>query len=74
MRILVVASYAPSLLNFRGPLLVDLVNRGHSVSVAAPLLDESSSKTIRKLRGISVKPYSVSLQRAGLNFFLTLTA
>lgn len=36
MKICVVGSYAPSLINFRGPLLKLLVSRGHSVYALAP--------------------------------------
>ena len=35
-RILLIASFAPSLANFRGPLIRALVARGHDVHVAAP--------------------------------------
>ncbi|MFM8635757.1 MAG: glycosyltransferase family 4 protein [Planctomycetia bacterium] len=38
-QVLILASYAPSLLNFRGPLLRDLGNAGHTVHVAAPDFD-----------------------------------
>lgn len=34
--ILLLASFAPSLLNFRGPLIRDLLEAGHRVSVGAP--------------------------------------
>lgn len=36
MRVLVVGSYAPSLLNFRGPLIRRLIAKGHEVCVTAP--------------------------------------
>jgi glycosyltransferase involved in cell wall biosynthesis len=36
MHLLLLASYAPSLLNFRGPLIADIVAAGHRVSVGAP--------------------------------------
>lgn len=36
VKILLVASYAPSLVNFRGPLIRALVGQGHDVHVAAP--------------------------------------
>ncbi|PZN94790.1 MAG: glycosyltransferase family 1 protein [Alphaproteobacteria bacterium] len=35
-RILIIASFAPSLVNFRGALIRSLVNSGHEVHVAAP--------------------------------------
>ncbi len=38
MRVLLVGSYGPSLLNFRGPLIAALVAAGHEVHVAAPNL------------------------------------
>ncbi len=36
MHVLIIASYAPSLLIFRGRLIADILARGHSVSVCAP--------------------------------------
>lgn len=41
MHIIVLASYAPSLINFRGPLIRDIVAAGHQVSVGAPDIDDS---------------------------------
>lgn len=35
-KVLILGSYAPSLLHFRGPLIRDMVARGHSVVAAAP--------------------------------------
>lgn len=64
MRIAVLASYAPSLINFRGPLLADLVRRGHDVHAMAP---EMSADVVTKLETMGVVPYEVQLERNGIN-------
>lgn len=40
MHILILASYAPSLINFRGPLIRDIVAAGHQVSVGGPDIND----------------------------------
>lgn len=48
MRVLLVGSYGPSLLNFRGPLIADMLAQGHEVHVAAPdLKGELRTKLIK---------------------------
>lgn len=61
--ILLVASYAPSLVNFRGPLIEDLVARGHDVHVAAP---DIATGTGRTLRTMGAKVHETPLSRQGL--------
>lgn len=61
-RILLLASYAPSLLNFRGPLIRDMIGAGHSVSVGAPDIDATTRGDLEKL-GASV--HEVPLHRNG---------
>ena len=63
-KILVLASFAPSLVNFRGALLAEFVRLGHEVVVSAPGEDV---KTAKSLLGIGVKYRSIALQRTGLN-------
>jgi glycosyltransferase involved in cell wall biosynthesis len=65
-RILLIASYAPSLRNFRGALIEALIERGLEVHVAAPaLLSESSSRDWLTERGVFC--HDAPLSRAGLN-------
>lgn len=47
--VLVVGSYAPSLVHFRGPLIADIVKRGHRVIAAAPAIDEGIRLALEKL-------------------------
>lgn len=62
MHILIIGSFAPSLLNFRGPLIQDLIAAGHKVSVTAPDIDP----TIRAgLIRIGAEVYETPLQRTG---------
>jgi len=71
MRILVLGSYAPSLVNFRGPLLRAMVAEGHTVIAAAPDPDEH---TVQTLRAMGVETVSVPLSRKGLNPLRDLAA
>ncbi|MFV0349013.1 MAG: glycosyltransferase family 4 protein [Halodesulfovibrio sp.] len=64
MRILVFGSYAPSLVNFRGPLLRAMLAAGHTVIAAAPDLD---AETVRTLHDMGVETAQVPLSRKGLN-------
>ena len=64
MHVLILASYSPSLINFRGPLILDLIAAGHEISVAAP----DMSRSIRcELRAIGVEAHDVHVQRTGQN-------
>lgn len=68
MKFLVIAGYADSLINFRGPLLDALLARGLSVSVAAPGLPAGSAvRANLEKKGITV--YEIPLQRVGTNPF-----
>lgn len=66
MKILVVAGHAPSLINFRGPLLAALQACGHELCVAAPDL-LSNSKTVRTLHERSVVTHDAYFERTGLS-------
>lgn len=61
-----IASYAPSLINFRGKLIEELINNGHKVSAIA---HESSGKTHHDLDVIGVDYYDIPLDRRGINPF-----
>lgn len=63
-RLLVNGSYAPSLVNFRGPLIRDLVARGIEVVATAP----SVGRELRaRLHGLGAAVHDVPLQRTGHN-------
>lgn len=62
MKILLLASFAPSLVNFRGPLIKDLIAAGHNVCVGAPEIDPDLKS---QLVGLGVEPHDTPLQRNG---------
>jgi glycosyltransferase involved in cell wall biosynthesis len=63
-RVLLLASYAPSLVNFRADLIKALVAAGHQVTCAAPDIGED----IRlKLAALGSDVCSLQLKRTGLN-------
>jgi glycosyltransferase involved in cell wall biosynthesis len=64
MRILIVGGFAESLLNFRGPLLRALVDRGHDVTACAP---DASNDIQGILKEMGVRYRHVPLARAGLS-------
>ncbi|MBK8375865.1 glycosyltransferase family 4 protein [Sphingorhabdus sp.] len=61
-RILVNGSYAPSLINFRGPLLRAMVEKGLEVHASAP---DIPAEIADELAAIGVKAHSLPLQRTG---------
>lgn len=67
--ILVNASYAPSLVNFRGPLIRAMVAAGHRVHASAPGLSGEMAATVAAL---GAEPHAVPLARTGLNVFADL--
>jgi len=64
LKILILASYAPSLINFRLDLIRDLRAAGHDVMAAAPGRDDDVAET---LGAVGVRYEPVSLDRAGMN-------
>ena len=64
MRIVILASYAPSLVNFRLDLIRDLIAAGHEVIAAAPGDDTDVDET---LRGIGARYEPIVMDRAGVN-------
>ena len=64
MRVVVLGSYAPSLINFRGQLIADMVRAGHAVTGCAPGDDGAVARALAE-RGAAYQP--VPLQRTGLN-------
>lgn len=63
-RVALLGSYAPSLVNFRGPLISALVAEGHEVFALAPDIDPSTED---RLRAMGAHPFSVRLGRTSLN-------
>ncbi len=64
MKIVVIAGYGPSLINFRGPLLASMRVFGHEVTALAPPDDSDVSAQLAKL-GVGYRP--IRLTRRGLN-------
>lgn len=64
MRILILASYAPSLINFRLDLIRDLKTAGHEVIAAAPGQDMDVA---RELGAVGARYEPITLDRAGIN-------
>lgn len=73
MKILVVASMAESLVNFRGPLINALLNKGLEVHACAP--EGSSSAKVRSdLELLGAKLHNIPLRRTGMNPVTDLVA
>lgn len=66
MKVLVIASFAESLLKFRGSFLSAIVAQGHAVHVAAPGLSVDI-KTGQLLEGLGLCVHKIPIQRAGIN-------
>jgi glycosyltransferase involved in cell wall biosynthesis len=63
-KVLLLGSYAPSLINFRGPLIAAMVERGHEVFAAAPDIDADIAA---KLVALGATPAPVVLSGTSLN-------
>lgn len=66
--ILIIASYGPSLINFRLPLIKKLLLKGNKISVASPA-ENFSIDLQNELKNLGVKINFFSLSRTSLNFF-----
>jgi Glycosyl transferase 4-like len=64
MKVVVLGSYAPSLIRFRGRLIEDMVAAGHTVVGCAPGSDAGVASALAA-RGAAYQP--VPLRRTGLN-------
>lgn len=69
-KIAVISNIADSLVRFRGPLLLSLVERGHQVHALAP---EYSSGERRRLEQMGVQLHAYRIERAGQNPLSDLT-
>jgi len=70
-RVALLGSFAPSLINFRGPLIAAMSARGHKVFALAPGIDPA---TAEQLRGLGAEPRSIELARTSLNPLATLAS
>jgi glycosyltransferase involved in cell wall biosynthesis len=64
MKVVVLGSYAPSLINFRGRLIEEMVTAGHTVVGCAPGSHAEVARALAE-RGAGYQP--VALRRTGLN-------
>lgn len=62
--LLLAGSYAPSLINFRGPLIAALVEVGWRVVATAPDIDDG---TAERVRALGAEPIPVPMSRTGLD-------
>lgn len=62
MKVMLLASYAPSLVNFRGPLIRDLLAAGHHVSTGAPNV---TAWLRTQLSDLGAAVYETPMERAG---------
>lgn len=65
IHIVVIGSFAPSLVNFRGPLIAAMVAAGWRVTAGAPGAAEGA--TGEAIRQLGATPVSVPLARTGMN-------
>lgn len=63
-KVAILGNSAESVLNFRGPLMVEMVRRGHEVLAFAPDYDDAARSWLTS-RGIT--PINYGLSRAGMN-------
>ncbi len=63
-RVLLVCSYARSLINFRGDLIMDLIQKGFEVYCAAPEMDAETRENLSQMKAV---PLVFKLERRGLN-------
>jgi len=64
IRICIIGNQAFSLLNFRGPLIADMIAIGHEVFAFAPDYDKDKRTEVRAL---GAEPVDYSLSRTGMN-------
>ena len=62
--VLLLGSFAPSLVHFRGALIAAIAERGHKVVAAAPSI---SAEVAEKLRQLGAEPQELQLVNASLN-------
>jgi glycosyltransferase involved in cell wall biosynthesis len=63
-QVLVLGSFAPSLVHFRGPLIAAIGMQGHRVVAAAPAID---GETAQALKALGAEPRQVPLDNASIS-------
>lgn len=63
-RVLIIGSFAPSLIQFRGPLIGAMITAGHSVVAAAPNVTRGVAKA---LEALGAEPREIPLRNVSLN-------
>jgi glycosyltransferase involved in cell wall biosynthesis len=63
-RVALIGSFGPSLIHFRGPLIKEMVKRGHQVFALAPLIEAPTAATLREM---GAEPVPIRLGRTSLN-------
>lgn len=71
MQIALISNQAKSMINFRGPLIEELVRRGHKVLALAPDFEELTRSECEKL---GARPVDFTMSRTGMNPFRELAA
>lgn len=66
MKFLIIASLAHSLIGFRKPLIIALLNKGLEVHVAAPEL-LTDQTVMSEMNALGVISHDISMQRTGMN-------
>lgn len=64
MKVAIISNLAPTLINFRGPLIAEMVRRGHQVLAFAP---DHDAETRRALEQLGAVPVDYVMSRAGIN-------
>ncbi|MBL4680586.1 MAG: glycosyltransferase family 4 protein [Pseudomonadales bacterium] len=65
-KIIIIGSYAPSLVNFRGDLIACMIDCGNEVIACAP---DASEEIVQELDGLGAEYTNIPLSRTGLNLF-----
>ena len=65
-KFLIISSFLPSVLNFRGKLLQSIHNKGFEIHILSPHLHDHSSE-YKKLLSLGYHVHEVSMQRTGTN-------
>lgn len=68
MKFLLIAGFADSIIMFRKPLIVALLNKGFTVHIAAPELSDNVEVTAQ-LNKLGVVVHDIPMQRTGINPF-----
>lgn len=63
-KVVIFGSYAPSLINFRGPLIASIVARGHEVLAVAPQMDSATAEALSEL---GAQPHGFQLANQSIN-------